>query len=245
MCERTGDGGEYQVSALPIVRATGFSLTDLERDPDQRTVTLTMLSRLHDLLGLSLDETLLTDRAAKGLAEHDPDAIDDNDAAIHARTLLAMLVSRDGIGVDVLLAATRWSLAEFEAALTYLRAQLDRTASQVVATDVVLHLALRPARYGWPWRVRPRCGAAWTLTPRSSCSGWCARRFCARSQVGRYRCPRRSTPTVTSTPIGFSMPELRSGAAPNLATSSRSASTTTTGSTIPNKPSRACGSILI
>ncbi|MEU4707241.1 hypothetical protein AB0G00_12500 [Nocardia salmonicida] len=231
------------------MQATEFGLTDLERDLDQRTVTLTMLSRLHDPLGLSLDETLLTDRAAKGLAEHDPDAVDDIDAAMHARTLLAVLVSRDGIGVDVVLAATRWSLAEFEAGLTYLRAQLDRTASQVLATDVVPHLALRPGVLPGPLRValaRPtamRRGAAWTLTPRSSCCGWCARRFCARSQVGRYRCPRRSTPTVTSTPVGFSMPELRSGAAPNLATSSRSASTTTTGSTIPNKPLRACGSI--
>ncbi|MFJ2667553.1 enoyl-CoA hydratase/isomerase family protein [Nocardia fluminea] len=59
-----------------------------------------MLSRLHDLLGSSVDEMLLADRVAKGLAEHDPDAIDDIDAAVHARTLLA--VSRDGVGVDVL-----------------------------------------------------------------------------------------------------------------------------------------------
>ena len=63
--------------------------------PDQRTVTLTMLSRLHDLLGSSGDEMLLANRVAKGLAEHDPDAIDDIDAAVHAQTLLA--VSRDGV----------------------------------------------------------------------------------------------------------------------------------------------------
>lgn len=38
---------------------------------------------------------LLANRVAKGLAEHDPDAIDDIDAAVHAQTLLA--VSRDGV----------------------------------------------------------------------------------------------------------------------------------------------------
>lgn len=144
---------EMGFSAAAVARETGFSLTDLERDPDHRTVTLTMLSRLHGLLGLSIDEMLLSDRAAKGLAEHDRDAIDDIDAATHARTLLAVLVSRDGIGVDVLLAATRWSIAEFEAALTYLRAQLDQTALQVVATDVVLHLALRPGALPGPLRA--------------------------------------------------------------------------------------------
>ncbi|MGW5924591.1 hypothetical protein ACWFPY_36840 [Nocardia fluminea] len=37
---------------------------------------------------------LLANRVAKGLAEHDPDAIDGIDAAVHARTLLA--VSRNG-----------------------------------------------------------------------------------------------------------------------------------------------------
>ncbi|MEV6659657.1 hypothetical protein [Nocardia fluminea] len=67
-----------------------------------------MLSRLHDLLGSSVDEMLLANRVAKGLAEHDPDAMDDIDAAVHARTLLA--VNRDGVGVDVLLAATGCAL---------------------------------------------------------------------------------------------------------------------------------------
>ncbi|MGY5229386.1 DNA-binding protein, partial [Nocardia asiatica] len=120
------------------------SLTDLERDPDQRTVTLTMLTRLHGMLGLSVDEMLLSDRAATGLAEHDPVALDDTAAERHARTLLAVLVSRDGISVDVLLAATGWTSTEFDEALTHLRQQLDPTGLQVVATDIVLHLALRP-----------------------------------------------------------------------------------------------------
>ncbi|MGY1948559.1 DNA-binding protein, partial [Nocardia asiatica] len=120
------------------------SLTDLERDPDQRTVTLTMLTRLHGMLGLSVDEMLASDRAATGLAEHDPLALDDTAPERHARTLLAVLVSRDGISVDVLLAATGWTSTEFDDALTHLRAQLDPTGLQVVATDIVLHLALRP-----------------------------------------------------------------------------------------------------
>ncbi|MBC7302086.1 MULTISPECIES: hypothetical protein [Nocardia] len=226
--------------------ATGFSLTDLERDPDQRTVTLTMLSRLHDLLRSSVDEMLLTDRAAIVLAEHDPDMIDDIEAATHAQTLLAVLVSRDGIGVDVLLAATRWSIAELEAALTYLRAQLDQTALQAVATDVVLYLALRAGALPGPLRA----ALARPTAMRRGLDADTAIQLLrlVRKEILRP-VPGEPIPLLSEVDpdrdvdTRFSMPKSRSGAVPNVATSSRSPSTTTTGSPIASRPSRACGSI--
>ncbi|MEV3959414.1 DNA-binding protein [Nocardia sp. NPDC050193] len=133
------------LSAATVRNTTGFDLGNLERDPDQRTVTLAMLARLHGLLGLSVDKMLLDDRAAKRRAAHDEhDGSDQSVTAAHAQTLLAVLVTRDGVTVDALLAASGWTLTEFETGLAHLRTQLAETALQIVGNDTVLYLGLRP-----------------------------------------------------------------------------------------------------
>jgi hypothetical protein len=124
--------------ALPdeaLTRLLGVSLADLERDLDQRFVSLTMLVRLSRLLDCTIDELITVNRAH---SETPPAPAGGDDAVI-----LALSASYYGITVDRILTVLRWSTLRLDAALTSLAQQLESTPLRLIVTDNHVAIGLR------------------------------------------------------------------------------------------------------
>ncbi|MFC9472440.1 DNA-binding protein [Nocardia sp. FBN12] len=134
---------ELGLTEQTLCQATGVHPYS-ERDPDQRTVTLTVLSRLRTLLGLTWAELVIEpDNAAHEASEIAHAAPEGEDAA-DATLLLGVLASRGGATTQTVLGRLAWTHARLDAAIDVVRDQLAGTALQLSGTELYLTLTVVP-----------------------------------------------------------------------------------------------------
>jgi hypothetical protein len=113
----------------------GVHLDDLEEDLDQRAVSLTLLTRLSRVLGLTLDQlVIIEDEPAPPAAASPADA----------DLLLALLLAYGGLGVEQLPGLLNWTHYRLAAAAAAAEAVLAPTPLRLVITDQQITCVLRP-----------------------------------------------------------------------------------------------------
>lgn len=137
----------HRLAALGLVdrqlrTVIGTDLYALGRDPDARSVSLTMLVRLARLLDLALDDLVVTDdpHVHPGALDAVGDPAELGDDAL----LLGLIATFNSLHVLRVLGLLRWSRPRLDAALAVIGEQLAPTALRVVVTDERLTLMLRP-----------------------------------------------------------------------------------------------------
>ncbi|MGH3275620.1 MAG: hypothetical protein ACRDNZ_15015 [Streptosporangiaceae bacterium] len=112
----------------------GVHLDDL-KDLDQRAVSLTLLTRLSRVLGLTLDQLVIVE---------DEPAPPTAASPAHADLLLALLLAYGSLGVEQLLDLVDWTHHQLAAAAAAAEAVLAPTPLRLVITDQQITCVLRP-----------------------------------------------------------------------------------------------------
>jgi hypothetical protein len=123
----------------------GAHLDDLEDDPDQRAVSLTLLTRLSRALGLTLDQLVIIE---------DEPAPPETASPADAHLLLALLLAYGNLGVEQLPGLLNWTHYRLAAAAAAAEAVLAPTPLRLAITDQQITCVLRPGAL--PPHVRTR-----------------------------------------------------------------------------------------
>ena len=126
---------EIGLAGRTFTDAIGVHLDDLEEDLDQRAVSLTLLTRLSRVLGLTLDQlVVIEDEPAPPVAASPTDA----------SLLLALLLAYGSLGVEQLPDLLNWTHQRLAAAAATAEAVLAPTPLRLVTTDQQITCVLRP-----------------------------------------------------------------------------------------------------
>jgi hypothetical protein len=136
---------EIGLTGRAFTDVIGVHLDDLEQDLDQRGVSLTLLTRLSRVLGLTLDQLVIVEDEPVP-----PQAASPADADL----LLALVFAYGSFGVEQLPGLLDWTHRRLAAAAAAAEAVLAPTPLRLVITDQQVACVLRPGSL--PPSVRAR-----------------------------------------------------------------------------------------
>ncbi len=126
---------EIGLAGRAFTDVIGVHLDDLEGDLDQRAVSLTLLTRLSRVLGLTLDQLVTTE---------DEPAPPETASPVDAHLLLALLLAYGNFGVEQLPGLLDWTHHRLAAAAAAAEAVLAPTPLRLIITDQQATCVLRP-----------------------------------------------------------------------------------------------------